>query len=69
MQASVYTPSLERGVPGVADDQRAEHGPDSRAGAGDAHGGRARADELDRVVDVLARRGAGDAHGDHVLPD
>ena len=48
---------LERGVPGVADDQRAEHGADSRAGAGDADGGRARSDELGRAVDVLARRG------------
>ena len=36
---------------------------DSRAGAGDAHGGCARADELDRAVDVLAHRGVGDAHG------
>merc|ERR1719397_271473 len=43
---------LKGGVPGVADDEGAEHGPDPGPGAGHADGGRACADELGSGVDV-----------------
>ena len=48
---------LQRGVPRVADDERAEDGSDSRPGSRDSDGGGAGTDELGRAVDVFARRG------------
>ena len=55
---------LEGGVPGVADDEGTEDGADASAGACDAHGGGAGADELGGRVNVLPRGGGGQGgHG------
>merc|ERR1719193_2276944 len=54
---------LEGGVPGVADDQGAEHGANSGSGPGDSDGGSAGSNELGSRVNVRLGGGGGEPLG------
>merc|ERR1719268_145258 len=54
---------LEGGVPGVADDQGAEHGANSGSGPGDSDGGSAGSDEFGSRVNVRLGGGGGQPLG------
>merc|ERR1712018_550719 len=55
---------LQRGVPGVTDDQRAEHCSDTSSRASHADGSGTSADELGGLVDVGPDGGGGDRPGE-----
>ena len=54
---------LERGVPGVADDEGPEDGADSSTRSSDSHGGSSSSDELGSRVNVLLGSGGVDEVG------
>merc|ERR1719305_1678533 len=54
---------LQARVPGISDDQAAEHGPDPSSGPGDSHSGGSSPDELCRGVDVRLGGGGGEPLG------